>query len=111
MGFFSWDCKSCERPLLGPGALDRDGTNAWMQQAVALSKRGDRMHGDYDGYGRLDGVDIFELTEEPALYHAACYELAGKPEFTTPSRDSADQGYFFAPGEYTIPDPRRVTEP
>ena len=110
MGFFSWDCKRCDHPLLGPAGLDPDGKNAWMQKGVALTKRGDRILGDYDGYGRLDDVDIWG-DAEPEVYHAACFELAGRPEFTSPSRSSADQGYFFENGTHSLPDPRGSGKP
>ena len=111
MGMFSWDCSRCGHPLLGPAALDPDGMNAWMGDSVALSKRGDRIVGEYDGYGRLDSADLMEIAGDPEVYHAACYELAGRPEFERPSRSSADQGYFFALAAHSIPDPRGENRP
>lgn len=111
MGFFSWDCRRCGHPLLGPAGLDPDGTNDWMMDGVALSKRGDRIFGEYDGYGRLDGLELLDMEGEPEVYHAACFELAGQPEFTEPSRSSDDQGYFFADGAHSLPDPRGKDRP
>ena len=97
MGMFSWDCSHCGHPLLGPAALDPDGMNAGMGDGVALSKRGDPIVGEYDRYGRLDSADLTEIAFDPEAFHAACYELAGRPECRRPSRSSADQGYVFTP--------------
>lgn len=94
MGFYSYLCMECGHPLLPACAAD-EGINEWMTAGVALFSNGDRLSGEYDGYGRLDGRD--EL-DGAACLHRACWEKAGKPEFSKYGKGSAsapDQGYFF----------------
>jgi hypothetical protein len=50
--------------------------------------------------------DASEDGHEPCLYHRACWELAGKPEYTGPSEGSRDQGWFFDDGAHDVLDPR-----
>jgi hypothetical protein len=88
MGFFSWDCKCCGESL-------KSG-NDWMSQAVVVADDGSVVKGEYDGYGRVDGrlgeTDITEADGCCAVYHAACYKLAGKPDYDGPSHSANDQG-------------------
>lgn len=84
MGMFSWDCKGC-----GFSIRERAG---WMGKAVAMTERGSRIIGEYDGYGRIDDM---ELSEDGSfsLWHHACWKVAGKPEYSGNSRGSDDQGF------------------
>lgn len=109
MGFFSWDCKACGHPALSHGATDA-GINDWMEDVVVLSKDGSRNFGEYDGYGCAGSYDYNENGNgEPCLYHRACWEVAGKPKYTSPSKGSNDQGWFFADGDHDLLDPARRT--
>lgn len=108
MGFFSYLCKECNHPLLCPQATS-EGINDWMSDAVALSNRGGRAIGEYDGYGRVGGQD--ELDHQACL-HVACWEKAGKPDFDhygEPSAHAQDQGWFFDDADHDMIDPR-ITE-
>ena len=88
MGFFSWNCKVCELAILSPYDLP-DGLK-WMNEAVALLDGGTKLIGDYDGYGRINGLDFG--TDEPAMYHQECFD---NHEYDGES-DSADcQGFFW----------------
>jgi len=105
MGLFSWDCEGCGHPLIMP--LNAQDKNGWMTEAVAITSRGDVISGTYDGYGRLDGENIFDgLENDPQVYHKICWERAGKPnKFERPSRSSADQGHFYGENEHNSPPP------
>ena len=116
MGFFSWNCRGCEHPLLSLWATNP--TNAWMQRAVVVESpspwsEGRVLEGTYDGYGRLDGQEINHQysgtgTEykEPGCWHRACWVKAGKPADYAPSKSADDQGYFFDEGEHDLEEPR-----
>jgi hypothetical protein len=116
MGLFSWNCKSCGHPALSHSATDA-GINAWMEDVVVLSKDGSRNFGKYDGYGRAGHWD-YNGEEgddcgggEPCLYHRACWEVAGKPAYSSPSKSARDQGYFFSDGDHDLLDPRKEHAP
>jgi hypothetical protein len=81
-----------------------------MVDGVALSPDGSVLKGEYDGYGCLDGREINESTHEPACYHEACWELAGKPtEYDKPSESASDKGWFFNDKDHAMADPRLAT--
>jgi len=105
MGFFSWDCKSCNHPALCSMATEAD--NAWMNKVVALTPNGSVIIGEYDGYGRIYGDDGSEneLHGEPELWHYACWVKAGKPAYSGPSDRSDDQGWFFDDGDHDMAEP------
>jgi len=88
MGFFSWECKCC-------GESMKSG-NDWMGQVVIVSDDDSVVRGEYDGYGRVNGrmgeLDLQDASGEFACYHAACYALAGKPDYDGPSHSANDQG-------------------
>lgn len=108
MGFFSFNCKCCKKSILSPYSINR--VNAWMNEAVVITKRGSKLAGKYDGYGRVEGMDITkDMTwpdngkpkNTPAVYHAACWFKAGMPmAYKRGSSLSADQGYFIDPKKY-----------
>lgn len=111
MGFFSWQCKRCDHPLLSPMATNK--TNAWMSDVVGIKSNGSVIRGTYDGYGNADGIAIWSDDEpwdpdknDPTAYHAACWENAGRPiEWAGASRQAPDQGWFFDDGEHDMPEP------
>lgn len=105
MGFFSSTCPGCDHSIRHAGATNQ--TSRWMAQAVVLFENGDRISGEYDGYGSVGehGGDepVIGLGEEEA-WHRACWMIAGKPEFTKPSRSASDQGHFV--GDYDPAQPK-----
>ena len=107
MGFFSWDCKACNHPALSAHAIAEDAVNVWMKKVVVLTPNGSVIIGEYDGYGRIEGDDYseYELVGETELWHYACWIKAGKPEYSGPSDDSDDQGWFFDPGDHDMEEP------
>jgi hypothetical protein len=115
MGVFSWNCAHCQHSIL---AQSDPGINDWMEHAVVLTTYG-IYEGKYDGYGGLEGgyaEEDGEYTEElhhgrGIMVHEACWEVAGKPEFSyysergMSSPPARDQGYFFDE-EHDMIDPR-----
>ena len=77
-----------------------------MGKAVVLTQGGSRVIGEYDGYGRIGGMDLSEQIDEFAMYHKACWELSDKPEFTKPSAHARDQGFCLSHDEFTVPKPQ-----
>lgn len=92
MGFFSWNCKGCNASIKAPYGLPK--SIAWQNDATILMRDGTRVHGHYDGYGR---ISCFEITDYDDIewWHQKCWKEAGKPEFTGPSTHAQDQGYFY----------------
>lgn len=103
MGFFSCLCKGCHHPLLSKMATEK--INVWMSDVVVLARRGTRIVGEYDGYGRVDSHEVFEQGE-PCAYHRACWVALGKPEFDGESEGAGDQGWFFNEGAHSEPKPK-----
>ena len=107
MGFFSWKCEECGHPMLSDGAVNH--VNSWMNDVVVIIKNGSILKGSYDGYGRVDDIDIDWDSGEPQCYHLACWESACEPtEHRGESKNAEDQGWFFNEGDHDVPDPRRA---
>lgn len=72
MGSFGWNCNECGHPVLG---FCYPGYNKYSQ-AVVIFPNGDRWTGEYDGYGRLGGVDLVNDVggREWRIVHAPCYD-------------------------------------
>ena len=110
MGFFSWNCRGCGHPLLS--AYVTTPINKWMLEGVAVTAKGNLIIGGYDGYGRLDGLEINgdvrwkkdgSAVYEPDVYHQACWELLGTPKkYKGGSESARDQGYFFSKGAHDV---------
>ena len=103
MGFFSWECRGCSNPILNPYSTDAN--TSWMMEAVALTPHGAVHIGTYDGYGRIEGVEV--TWNNPEFWHQACWDLAGSPKvYAQGSEDAENQGYFFDDDEYADAKPR-----
>jgi|ETNvirnome_2_300_1030623.scaffolds.fasta_scaffold04357_9 hypothetical protein len=126
MGFFSWDCRGCEHPMLSEWSINK--INYWMQSVVAIESKGAVREGFYDGYGgvvpynkfhtrmgvpedRINNSILDDGYQDPECWHRACWEIAGKPtEYTEPSTYSGDQGFFFDPGDHDMEKPKKEGE-
>ena len=107
MGFHSSDCSGCGHSVRHRGATLE--VSGWMSQCVVLRSNGDRISGEYDGYGRVGSYDADNGAFEGAdVWHKACHRLAGSPEFKKVSRSSHDQGHFV--GEYDPPAPQTMAD-
>jgi len=102
MGMFSWDCVACGFSIRDCGVCSEGN---WMGKAVVLTPGGSRVIGEYDGYGRVAGMELGDQIDDFAMYHKACWELADKPEFEKPSRHARDQGFCLSHDDYTVPKP------
>ena len=119
MGFFSWNCRGCDHPLLSRYATNR--VNAWMEEVAVIAHTGTLLVGFYDGYGRVDvtvhgngkGTTIPTLgcRREPSVWHRRCWENAGSPKEYVPSASSDDQGYFFSPGAHDMKEAPKKKQP
>ena len=97
MGFFSADCVHCTHRLLSTHASNE--INAWMMHAVAITATGSVLVGQYDGYGRIDEIEVTDFTHA-TCWHYECWQRAGSPaEYRGPSTLSAGQGFFFTADE------------
>lgn len=92
MGFFSWKCNHCHKEILAPYPHTK-----WSE-VVVLTQGGSILMGTYDGYGRVDSMDVLDAC--PQFYHSHCWDEAGKPlEHTGESEPADAQGYFLSPKE------------
>jgi len=84
-----------------------------MKESVALFKDGTKVTGEYDGYGSINDRRLFDENYEcnVAVYHKACWEKAGKPEYDGPSKDANDQGWFFEDKDYPAEPPYGEYDP
>lgn len=63
MGFFSWRCAKSDKPVMAEVAVQ--GTPfAFASDVIVLFKNGDRISGTYDGYGRVNGFELVDHSEE-----------------------------------------------
>lgn len=110
MGFFSWNCQGCGKSIRS--RYTNAGHKNWMSRAVALTKNGSVVKGEYNGYGRIGDFELMDA-EPFSLWHDACWLAANKPGFTKQADSANDQGCFcgevltlFPPGH----DPEEVKE-
>ena len=95
MGLFSWECKSklCDHSIKSPYELPIGWE--YMNEAVVLRPSGKHIIGEYDGYGRINGIEVNCESDEPEMWHKRCWEMAGKPPYSGPSEYAEDQGFFY----------------
>ena len=94
MGFFSWNCKGCDESIKAPYNIP-EGIE-WQNEAVAIGKGPDITLGYYDGYGRINGVEVDQSVDDPEMWHKKCWMGAGQPlEYTSASDYAEDQGFFY----------------
>lgn len=92
MGFFSVNCLGCGHSLR---SSHTHGHGHWTNFAVALTESGNRLVGEYDGYGRIGSYDAGIGAEPMSAYHRSCWMILGQPDhYTVDSDDASDQGYF-----------------
>jgi|GEM_PF-5501340 len=103
MGFFSWECKGGGHSIRSRHSTNN--TSSWMTQVVVVFADGDRVSGEYDGYGRVGTKLDYEGLEDGkfAMFHRACWELSKFPPFESPSENALDQGFFV--GKYDPKEP------
>ena len=120
MGFFSWNCKCCDKSVLSPYCPNEVD---WMNKMTMVLKTGEVLQGEYDGYGGLgnrsdkyaESYDykhedlnenmgpeqiVLHYEENATIYHTRCYEENDKPGFVGMSKSASDQGFFLAEEDY-----------
>ncbi len=102
MGMFSWECVACGFSLRECRGCAE---GSWMAEGVVLTPDGSRVFGHYDGYGGLGHYNLAEQIGKFAVYHRACWELAGKPDYTKPSPSARDQGFCLPLHGQPLPKP------
>lgn len=66
-----------------------------MKRAVVIFPKGTRIIGEYDGYGRINEHDFYDIYGPFfSMWHEKCWEGSGRPEFTERAPRAEDQGYF-----------------
>lgn len=79
-----------------------------MAETVVLMPNGSRFIGFYDSYGRVnDSLNLADQRGDFSVYHKACWELSGRPEFTKQSPHSRDQGFCHAMHGKPFPPPTK----
>jgi len=100
MGFFSWDCQKCGKSARCQMAVGET-AQSFMSDVVVFFENGDRITGEYDGYGNIGGsLNLADARHRFTLYHLRCWEelsevTKGFPSFSGQSKSSRDQGWFF----------------
>ena len=109
MGMFSFKCKECGTPINSAYTHGEHCTMYLLKDGEVVEE----MTGQYDGYGRIAGIDwgvpwgsVCDLMFSPdksngiAVVHTACQK--GKRPVTR-SDDDPNQGFGKIRGEYCVP--------
>jgi len=97
MGFFSWNCKGCGESIKAP--YDIPEGIEWQNNAIVIGQGPNINRGSYDGYGRINGIEVNHVVEDPEMWHEKCWIDAGSPlEYTGASEYAEDQGFFYGDG-------------
>lgn len=95
MGFFSWQCAKSKKPVMSTYAVNR-GPFEFASRVVVLFKNGDRISGTYDGYGRVDGIELVDYPESAwRMVIERYYEGEAFEELAMNPHDPG-QGYFYS---------------
>ena len=127
MGFSSFNCRCCNRPLVsryGLEHLPNKDQQSWLERCVAVYSDGRIISGLYDGYGTIqtraqqqesikdplkcDGHNMYDEQEAPCVYHEECWRNAGCPTKYEPSSRAECQGYFFDDDEMSKAKPAQM---
>lgn len=101
MGMISYLCKGCNRPLIS--------YHDWMDKVVALMPNGDKLSGDYDGYGRIGDYDLMD-SHDVEYWHKACHDAMGNPGYSSASESAGCQGHFFDYPIHNVREPKNPEE-
>ena len=91
MGFFSWNCNGCGESVKAPYSLPKE--IAWQNDCVATTPLANLSRGSYDGYGRINGIDI-DSSGAVEMWHQKCWTEAGNPlKYEGASSPTDDQAF------------------
>ena len=91
MGFFLPKCRVCSQPIVGVSLLSEAGApGCWAARARALDRRGERITGWYDGYGRIalnlrsakagTGMNVYDAVGDTAEFWDVRHVECGGPD-------------------------------
>ena len=95
MGFFSWQCAKSEKPVMAEVAV-RNSPWDFASDVVVLFSNGDRISGTYDGYGRVNGLELVDIAEErwrmviSKYYNGESFDILPKNKY------DRGQGFFYS---------------
>jgi len=95
MGFFSYQCAKSQKPVMNIYAVG-NGPFAFSSKVVVLFKNGDRISGDYDGYGRVGGVELVDFPDSAFKVVISKYYNGESFDELGPNRHEPGQGYFYS---------------
>ena len=100
MGFFSWNCCGCDKPVIN---IYINQGYEWASDVVLLNKNGSSFTGSYNGYGRIN-APYFDVDDSIAnrdfngegvrWYHRRCFTNQTWAETKKASSDWG-QGFFY----------------
>ena len=110
MGSFGWNCSVCDNPVLGD---PRPGYKKF-NRAVVLFPSGDRISGEYDGYGRVGAFDLIEEGGRFKLLHKCCHTGQTYDQLKESGHDGTQAGGYDEAGmvtHYGPPDLSEIKQP
>lgn len=98
MGFFSWQCAKSNKPVMAEVAVQ--GTSwEFASKVIVLFKNSDSMHGTYDGYGRIDGLELIDLPQDHWRMVIEKYYNGEKFDQLEKNPWDQGQGFFYSDEE------------
>lgn len=96
MGFFSYTCAKTHLPVMNVYSC----RNKEMYEVVVLFSNGDRRTGEYDGYGRVAGIEnVYEpMADGKIKWIIKKFYNDEKFEDLGPSHNDPGQGHFHDQG-------------
>jgi hypothetical protein len=96
MGFFSWQCAKSDKPVMAEVAVQ--GTPwEFASKVIVLFNNGDRITGTYDGYGRVNGVELVDIPEE--RWRMVIEQFHNNETFDQLKKNGWDRGQGFFYGD------------
>ena len=98
MGFFSWQCAKSNKPVMAEVAV-RNTPWQFASDVIVLFKDGDRISGTYDGYGRVNGFELLDYSEE--RWRMVIKDFYNGETFDQLAQNKYDrgQGFFYSDEE------------
>lgn len=94
MGFFSWRCAKSDKPVMADCAVIN---SPWefASKVVVLFKNGDTISGTYDGYGRVNGIELLDYNE--SVWRMVIARYYNNEPFESLKQNEWDrgQGFFY----------------
>lgn len=94
MGFFSWQCAKSQKPVMADLGVNN---SPWefASRVVVLFDNGDRISGSYDGYGRVNGLELLDYPESRWRMVIQQYYNGETFDQLAQNRHEPGQGWFY----------------